>query len=101
MASAVTDQFVHPCCDLMKPVLMCTGCCRYLGQLLDAEDAISSIRKGVDVLQQHVSTLVRLLHCTVTTYPEGAVSEIHAESGAQHQCQTELCPLHQCLRDNQ
>lgn len=35
---------------------------RYLGQLLDAEDAISSIRKGVDVLQQQIATLVRLLH---------------------------------------
>ncbi|KAL3136730.1 hypothetical protein ABBQ38_005447 [Trebouxia sp. C0009 RCD-2024] len=29
----------------------------YLGQLLDAEDAISSIRKGVDVLQQQIATL--------------------------------------------
>lgn len=79
---------------------MCTGFCRYLGQLLDAEDAISSIRKGVDVLQQHVSTLVTLLHCTVRMFPESAVSEVHAQSVAQRQCETELCPWHQCLRDN-
>lgn len=39
---------------------MCISGRRYLGQLLDADDAVSSIRKGVDVLEQHVATLVGL-----------------------------------------
>ena len=38
--------------------------CRYLGQLLDGEDAVVSIRKGVDVLQQHVEALVGPCHCS-------------------------------------
>ena len=37
-----------------------TNCGRYLGQLLDGDAAISSIRKGVNVLEQHVTSLVRL-----------------------------------------
>ncbi len=32
--------------------------CRYLGQLLDGEDAVASIRKGVEILQRQVETLV-------------------------------------------
>ncbi len=33
--------------------------CRYLGQLLDGEDAVASIRKGIQVLQRQVDTLVK------------------------------------------
>ena len=32
--------------------------CRYLGQLLDGEDAVASIRKGIQILQWQVDTLV-------------------------------------------
>lgn len=35
--------------------------CRYLGQLLDGEEAISSIRKGITVLEQHLTALVRII----------------------------------------
>lgn len=53
---------------------MCTAECRYLGQLLDAEDAVNSIRKGVDVLEQQIATLVRLVHHMCTQKPSRTVS---------------------------
>ncbi len=35
--------------------------CRYLGQLLDGEDAVASIRKGIEILQRQVETSVSSL----------------------------------------
>lgn len=62
-ASDQTKQSCGPSAlGLRKTTLTSLALYRYLGQLLDAEDAISSIRKGMDVLQQQIATLVRLLH---------------------------------------
>lgn len=50
--------------------------CRYLGQLLDGENAVASIRKGIQVLQRQVDTLVRQRNACLHTVCHSCCAQV-------------------------